>query len=88
VIVQRLDLRGGIWTCPSCGARLGSGDLAGLDAGASLEHEEDCAEVAGMAGAIPSEIPGSGPSGERVIATFTVRDADDTKRVDGWMPPC
>lgn len=49
VISQRLDLREGIWTCPSCGAQLESGDLHGGDEGANLEHRDDCAEVARMA---------------------------------------
>jgi hypothetical protein len=44
VITQHLVFRDALWSCPSCAAQLGSDDE-----GSSLDHADDCAEVAAMA---------------------------------------
>ena len=43
MIVQRLVLADGLWSCPGCGAKLGDNDQSFP----ALEHKDDCPEIGG-----------------------------------------
>ena len=43
MIIQRLILADGLWSCPGCGAKLGDNGQAFP----ALEHRDDCPEIGG-----------------------------------------